>query len=130
MGHPRTTLPPELILKLELVQPTTQQSLRTVWDPSSIAQDLNRSGGESPAPLRTSGIQREDTSHGFLFSNGTNTTIDNPLALHGTTVNIQRTFLLGINDAGQIACKKQHGQTSADNDTKDCDDGAQHSTFL
>jgi hypothetical protein len=62
MGHPRTTLPPELILKLELVQPTTQQSLRTVWDPSSIVQDLNRSGGESPAPLRTSGIQREATA--------------------------------------------------------------------
>jgi probable HAF family extracellular repeat protein len=43
-----------------------------------------------------------NTNHGFLYSGGQFTTIDDPLATGGTSTTVGGTILTGINDAGQI----------------------------
>jgi probable HAF family extracellular repeat protein len=58
--------------------------------PSTVADGINGSG-QIVGAYSDSSFHR----HGFLYSNGTYTTLDVPLASQGT-------FASGINDAGQI----------------------------
>ena len=103
-GSNLTSLSGDLGLQIDTTAPSVvpAPSFTTIVDPSAV-NATNVNGINNVGQIVGNYYDENFTSHGFIESGGTFTTIDNPLAAQGNPLISQGTALNGVNDAGQAA---------------------------